>query len=106
MPDRCVAGFAFATRSAGKGNQGAPMAVTHLQCKACKPEYPLEAKYVCERCFGPLEAAYDYSRLGDDIAGLRRRIQGGPQNIWRYADLLPALRSQPAPSGRLGAAAG
>ena len=82
------------------------MAVTHLQCKACKAEYPLEAKYVCERCFGPLEAAYDYSRLGDDIAGLRRRIQGGPQNIWRYADFLPAVGGQPGPSGRLASRVG
>ena len=30
------------------------MAVSHLECKECKAEYPLEALYVCERCFGPL----------------------------------------------------
>jgi threonine synthase len=66
------------------------MAVTHLQCKECKSEYPLEALYVCERCFGPLEVAYDHSRLaGGDTDELRRRIQAGPQNIWRYADFLP-----------------
>jgi threonine synthase len=66
------------------------MAVSHLQCKECKAEYPLEALYVCERCFGPLEVAYDHSRLTDGGVGeLRRRIQGGPQNIWRYADFLP-----------------
>ena len=66
------------------------MAVTHLQCKECKSEYPLEALYVCERCFGPLEVAYDHSRLaGGDSDELRRRIQAGPQNIWRYADFLP-----------------
>jgi threonine synthase len=82
------------------------MAVTHLQCKACKAEYPLEAKYVCERCFGPLEAAYDYSHLGGDVAALRRRIQGGPQNIWRYSDFLPTVGGQPGPSGRLASRAG
>ncbi len=82
------------------------MAVTHLQCKACKAEYPLEAKYVCERCFGPLEAAYDHSSLGADVAALRRRIQGGPQNIWRYADFLPTVGGQPGPSGRLASRAG
>ncbi len=66
------------------------MAVTHLQCKECKTQYPLEALYVCERCFGPLEVAYDHSRLaGGDSGELRRRIQAGPQNIWRYADFLP-----------------
>ena len=29
-----------------------------LRCKECKTEYPLDARYVCERCFGPLEVAY------------------------------------------------
>jgi threonine synthase len=76
------------------------MAVSHLQCKECKTQYPLEALYVCERCFGPLEVVYDHSRLASDVSGLRRRIQGGPQNIWRYADFLP-VQSPPAPSGRL-----
>jgi threonine synthase len=65
------------------------MAVSHLECKECKAEYPLEALYVCERCFGPLEVAYDHSSSERDIGELRRRIQGGPQNIWRYADFLP-----------------
>jgi threonine synthase len=77
------------------------MAVTHLQCKECKSEYPLEALYVCERCFGPLEVAYDHSRLaGGDSGELRRRIQAGPQNIWRYADFLPTTAyGRGAPSG-------
>jgi threonine synthase len=65
------------------------MAVSHLQCKECKAQYPLEALYVCETCFGPLEVVYDHARTSDDVAALRRRIQGGPQNIWRYADFLP-----------------
>ena len=65
------------------------MAVSHLECKECRTEYPLEALYVCERCFGPLQVAYDDAGLGEDIAEIRRRIQGGPQNIWRYADFLP-----------------
>ena len=29
-----------------------------LRCKECKTTYPLDARYVCERCFGPLEVAY------------------------------------------------
>ena len=29
-----------------------------LKCKECKTEYPLEARFVCERCFGPLEVSY------------------------------------------------
>src|SRR5436189_2600207 len=58
-----------------------------LQCKECQAEYPLEARYVCDVCFGPLEVAYDFSGLDADET--RRRIQAGPQDIWRYADFLP-----------------
>ncbi len=63
------------------------MAVEALQCKECRTSYPLEARYVCEQCFGPLEVVYDFSGL--DAAGTRRKIQAGPQSIWRYADFLP-----------------
>jgi threonine synthase len=77
-----------------------------------------------------LEVAYDHSRLlggpasasggevdgregeeggssgAADIDGLRRRIQAGPQNIWRYADFLPVLDGPPGPSGRLASRTG
>jgi threonine synthase len=81
------------------------MAVSHLECKECKAQYPLEALYVCDRCFGPLEVAYKHD--GDpDVGELRRRIQGGPQNIWRYADFLPLAGGPPGPSGRLASRVG
>ena len=64
------------------------MAVDALKCKECHTEYPLDARYVCEQCFGPLEVSYTRDEQLD-IHGLRRRIQAGPQNIWRYADFLP-----------------
>jgi threonine synthase len=66
------------------------MPVQALQCKECKETYPLDARYVCERCFGPLEVAYEFGGLDPD--GTRRRIQAGPQSIWRYADFLPFER--------------
>jgi threonine synthase len=81
------------------------MAVSHLQCRECKSEYPLEAIYVCERCFGPLEVAYDHSGPRRNVAEWRRRIQAGPQNIWRYADFLP-VSAPPGPSGRLNSRVG
>src|SRR3712207_2852222 len=71
------------------------MAAQNLQCRECRATYPLDARYVCERCFGPLEVAYSRGRLAEDVDGLRRRIQGGPQNIWRYADFLPLEGPQP-----------
>ena len=58
-----------------------------LKCKECSTTYPLEARYVCERCFGPLEVAYAEPSSSPDE--LRRRIQAGPHTIWRYADFLP-----------------
>src|SRR3984893_994908 len=82
------------------------MAVTHLECKECKAQYPLEALFVCEQCFGPLEAAYEHRGEGQDVAELRRRIQGGPQKIWRYADFLPLAGGPPGPSGRLASRVG
>jgi threonine synthase len=93
------------------------MAVTNLKCRECATEYPLEALYVCERCFGPLEVVYDHSHLlsrdedpthpdSSGVDELRRRIQAGPQNIWRYADFLPVVDGPPAPSGRLASRAG
>jgi threonine synthase len=68
-----------------------------LLCKECKTTYPLEARYVCERCFGPLEVAYP-PRSTDDPAALRRRIQAGPHSLWRYSDFLPV---QAPPQGVL-----
>jgi threonine synthase len=63
------------------------MSVQSLKCKECGTVYGLDASYVCENCFGPLEVAYDYSEL--DAAEVKRRIQTGSQGIWRYADFLP-----------------
>jgi threonine synthase len=64
-----------------------------LRCKECQTTYPLDARYVCERCFGPLEVAYA-SRDGADPAALKRRIQAGPQSLWRYGDFLPVPSPQ------------
>jgi threonine synthase len=69
-----------------------------LTCKECKTPYPLDASYVCERCFGPLEVTYS-SRAGADPAELRRQIQAGPHSIWRYRDFLPL--ESPPPRGAL-----
>ena len=67
-----------------------------LRCKECKATYPLDARYVCERCFGPLEVAYE-SRPDEDPAALRRKIQAGPLSLWRYADFLP-VQAPPHPT--------
>jgi threonine synthase len=71
------------------------MPVEALQCKECHAQYPLDARYVCDRCFGPLEVKYDFSGL--DPEGARRKIQAGPRSIWRYSDFLPFEKRPPAP---------
>ncbi len=65
-----------------------------LKCKECGTRYDLDARYVCERCFGPLEVSYDHSSL--DVEEARRKMQAGPRSIWRYADFLP-FESAPRP---------
>jgi threonine synthase len=81
------------------------MKADRLRCKECGTDYPLEALFVCDRCFGPLEVHYSHDP-DIDVAGMRRRIQGGPQNVWRYADFLPLVGGPPGPSNRLASRAG
>ncbi len=63
------------------------MSAKNLSCKECGTAYELDASYVCENCFGPLEVAYDFSGL--DAVSAKRRIQAGSRGIWRYGDFLP-----------------
>ncbi|MEV4439270.1 threonine synthase [Streptomyces sp. NPDC049577] len=58
-----------------------------LSCRECGERFGLGPVFACASCFGPLEVAYELP-AGDPEA-LRRRIEAGPANIWRYAPLLP-----------------
>jgi threonine synthase len=42
---------------------------------------------VCEYCFGPLEAVYDYDRIKKKLT--KEAIESRPKNLWRYKELLP-----------------
>jgi len=75
------------------GTRPRALAPHALSCKECGASYPLDARYACEECFGPLEVAYDHSEL--DPAEVRRRIQAGSHGIWRYADFLPFAERPP-----------
>jgi threonine synthase len=61
-------------------------AARHLVCRGCGATYPLAAQHACYECFGPLEVGYDPQALKQVT---REQIESGPQNIWRYAPLLP-----------------
>jgi len=58
-----------------------------LSCRECGERFDLGPIFACGSCFGPLEVAYELP--GGDPEGLRKQIEAGPDNIWRYAPLLP-----------------
>ena len=83
------------------------MAAKQLRCRECATEYPLEARYVCSRCFGPLEVKYDHT----DITDVGEVAPAHPERPAEHVALprLPAARgpaSQRAhrPAGRQHAA--
>lgn len=61
--------------------------VKALKCRECAREYPIEPIYVCEFCFGPLEAVYDYPKIKKSLT--REAISKRERNLWRYRELLP-----------------
>jgi threonine synthase len=61
--------------------------LTGLRCHVCHTAFPPEALFVCDRCFGPLEAVYDYDLARRTLT--REAIAARPPNLWRYRELLP-----------------
>mgnify|MGYP006185367189 CR=1 FL=1 len=54
-----------------------------LQCKECKTTYGLEARYVCEKCFGPLEARYDLTGIDPaETRGMWQEAIGHVVGCW------------------------
>ena len=68
-----------------------------LICRECAATYPAEARYVCERCFGPLEVRYDLEAARGRVT--RASIEAGPQSMWRYRELLPEAGDEPVDLG-------
>jgi threonine synthase len=58
-----------------------------LECHLCHTRFPAEALFVCDQCFGPLEAVYDYDAVRRALT--RDTIASRPRNLWRYRELLP-----------------
>ena len=69
--------------------QQEPSPPTSKACAAASaaPTYDKAPIHVCEMCFGPLEVAYDYARIGKVLT--RAAIEARPASMWRYAELLP-----------------
>src|SRR6266571_1735445 len=61
-----------------------------LRCRDCGKDWGNQPRSACEDCFAPLEVVYDF----ETIRGLTRQaIEQRPQNMWRYAELLPLPES-------------
>ena len=58
-----------------------------LRCHLCQTEYPAGALWVCTKCLGPLEVAFDYAAIAGTVT--REMIEKRPKNLWRYRELLP-----------------
>lgn len=58
-----------------------------LRCHLCHTEYPAGPLWVCSKCLGPLEVAFDYDAIRGTIT--RTTIEARQKNLWRYRELLP-----------------
>ncbi len=85
MAVQTVAGTADTTASATPNVDLGPAAA--LSCRECGERFELGPLFACASCFGPLEVAYELPTGAPEE--LRKRIEAGPDNIWRYAPLLP-----------------
>lgn len=59
----------------------------HLRCRQCGKIYNAEPFAACEECWAPLEAVYDYAKIGADVR--RSDVESRPPSMWRYRELLP-----------------
>src|SRR5205823_11787247 len=82
-----ISDFRFISEFGFSDCGGRVSALLGLQCHLCKTMFPAEALYVCDRCLGPLEPAYDYGA----IRLTRETIEKRPKNLWRYRELLPIV---------------
>ena len=58
-----------------------------LRCHLCHTVFPAGPLWVCDKCLGPLEVAFDYDAIRPLMS--RAKIEARPKNLWRYRELLP-----------------
>jgi threonine synthase len=61
---------------------------THLKCRSCNHQLPLDLRYSCPRCGGILEVIYDYAAL-DKSEAVATFTKSTLTSLWRFAPLLP-----------------
>ena len=65
------------------------MSASGLRCRVCETVSRPEPVDACRRCDGPTDLTYDWDLIGRDVS--HRSIAAGPESIWRYGGLLPAV---------------
>jgi len=58
-----------------------------LRCRECRTEWGNQPVSFCQKCFAPVEVAYDLARIREEIS--HDEIARRPVNLWRYQELLP-----------------
>ncbi len=58
-----------------------------LRCRECQTTWGNQPVSFCQKCFAPLEVAYDWARISKEIS--KDEIARRPANLWRYKELLP-----------------
>jgi threonine synthase len=59
----------------------------HLRCRECQATWGNQPVSFCQNCFAPLEVAYDWERIRQEVS--KDEIARRPANLWRYRELLP-----------------
>ncbi len=58
-----------------------------LRCRECQTTWGNQPISFCQKCFAPLEVAYDLAAIKPEIS--RDKIASRATNLWRYKELLP-----------------
>src|ERR1700682_588352 len=58
-----------------------------LRCRECRTTWGNQPISFCQKCFAPLEVAYDLGRIREQTS--KDKIARRPPNLWRYRELLP-----------------
>ncbi|HEY6306893.1 MAG TPA: threonine synthase, partial [Candidatus Angelobacter sp.] len=58
-----------------------------LRCRECRTEWGNQPVSYCQKCYAPLEVAYDLAQIKQEIS--KDEIARRPANLWRYQELLP-----------------
>src|SRR4051794_27899872 len=58
-----------------------------LRCRECQATWGNQPVSFCQNCFAPLEVAYDWERIRQEVS--KDEIARRPANLWRYREFLP-----------------